>query len=130
MLIFFEYGSKFSTVRTGLLVEIIVMVFMTSISTTSMFKMSCHLLFKDLIYTKAAMVIFQSHMICSILLKSDSLVDFLVYFVFGIISLFVLMPLCIMKLNQLCHKLYYEKNPNFAELKRLSTFIKVEATMS
>lgn len=94
--------------------------------------MSC-VIFKDLIYAKAALIVFQTHTYCTLVLKSDTIVDIFFYWTLGILSFAVIMPLYQIKLSIFCTHLSREENPNFIEifiLTKFKNFIKNESKLS
>ncbi len=69
----FQYIYKFAYIKTSLWMEGILWIVVMPIFSALVFKICSHVVFKDLIYTKAAIIVYEGHFISTIVLKSDSL---------------------------------------------------------
>ena len=126
-LVIFEYNYKLLSLDGDKLIDLVIWFFVLPVVSCLTYKLLAYFIFKDLIYAKAALITFQTHSYCTLVLKADTVVDIFFYWLLAICSFTVIMSLYLIKLSHFCCRLANEENPNAVEvflLKKCKDFIR------
>ena len=104
-LVVVEYNYKLSSLQGTMLTHVLIWIFLLPLVTALCFKLMSYFFFKDLIYAKAAIIVFQALSYCTLILKSDTVIDIFFYWSLAIVTFCLIMPFYLIKLSHLCCRL-------------------------
>ena len=87
------------------LINIVIWLVYIPFITSLMYKFLIYFILNDVIYAKAALIVFQTHSYCAFLLKADTVMGIFFYWLLAIVSFAVITPIYLIKLSQLCCRL-------------------------
>lgn len=104
-LVVFEYNYKLSSLQGELITEILIWVIFIPMITVLMYKFFVYFILNDIIYAKAALIVFQAHSYCSFILKADTLMQIFFYWFLSGLAFAVITPIYLIKFSHFCTRL-------------------------
>jgi hypothetical protein len=107
-LVVYQYNYKFSSLEGELITDIIIWLIFMPMITVLMYKFIVYFILNDIIYAKAALIVFQAHSYCSFILKADTVLEIFFYWFLSGLAFAVITPIYLIKISHFCSRIAKE----------------------